>query len=160
MREISPTFFTKEHNIPFAVRAIMTDLATTTTGVLTTNAAGALISVRSVPFCPNHLVEQGAKKNKATNCGRTPLMMAASDGHLAMVRYLVDRGADIDKANNDGFTPIYFAAVFGYLAVVQCLVGQGADVNKSDVNGFTPLDAAEYKGHVKVAAYLRAAGAK
>jgi Ankyrin repeats (3 copies)/MYND finger len=55
VRSVRPSPCSQAFVCAVAVRAIMTDLATTTTGVLTTNAAGALISVRSVPFCPNHL---------------------------------------------------------------------------------------------------------
>jgi ankyrin repeat protein len=41
-----------------------------------------------------HLVQQGADKNKANNNGATPLYVAAEEGHLAVVLFLVEQGAD------------------------------------------------------------------
>ena len=41
-----------------------------------------------------YLVEIGADKEKASNNGASPLIIAAQDGHLPVVQYLVEMGAD------------------------------------------------------------------
>jgi ankyrin repeat protein len=48
------------------------------------------------------VVELGADVNKGddVNDGRTPLMSAAGDGHLAMVRCLIKLGARIGAVDN------------------------------------------------------------
>ncbi len=33
-------------------------------------------------------------------CGQTPLFMAASKGHLEVVRLLVEQGAEVDRADD------------------------------------------------------------
>ena len=61
--------------------------------------------------------------------GRTPLHLAANNGHHAMVRLLGEFGADIDAKTDDGCTPLHIAAHKGYDDAVRVLVEEhGADV--------------------------------
>ena len=58
------------------------------------------------------------QKNADVNAGKdggTPLYLAASHGHLDIVRILVDRFANVDAANGTGATPLYIAAQKGHL---------------------------------------------
>ncbi len=48
------------------------------------------------------LVLQGANPNYRIPTGATPLVMAASGGHLPVVQYLVSKGAAIDDIDRDG----------------------------------------------------------
>lgn len=61
-----------------------------------------------------HLVVEGADKEKATITGLTPLVIAIMRGDLEMVQYLIQRGADKNKANNDGGLPLLIAAQHGH----------------------------------------------
>ena len=75
------------------------------------------------------LVARGADLEAADYDGRTALHLAASEGHLPLVKYIVE----------------YF-------------VRRGAKLEPRDRWGATPLDDAEREGHEKVAAILRLNG--
>ena len=70
-------------------------------------------------------------KIKQMNSGKTPLYLAAGNGHLDVVRHLVEVGADKDRAENEGATPLYVAAQNGHLDVVRHLVEVGADKDQA-----------------------------
>jgi ankyrin repeat protein len=66
----------------------------------------------------------------ATFDGCTPLFIAASWGHLAIVRYLVQQGADKNKAaeiDSVLITPLDVALLMDHFEVAQYLPEQGAD---------------------------------
>ena len=59
--------------------------------------------------------------------GDSLLMLAAYNGHPAIVRDLLARGADPDQANDRGQTPLAGAVFKGHTDVVRLLVDAGAD---------------------------------
>ncbi|VDM56258.1 unnamed protein product [Angiostrongylus costaricensis] len=59
--------------------------------------------------------------------GRTPLMLAASQGQVEAVNQLVKNGAYIDCIDSDGRTAFQLAAIHGHLQVVDMLLAFGAD---------------------------------
>jgi ankyrin repeat protein len=59
---------------------------------------------------------------------RTPLLMAAEFGDLALVELLVGRGGDVDQ-NRRHLTPVTLAARRGDLAMVRSLRGRGATLS-------------------------------
>ena len=87
--------------------------------------------------------------------------MAATGGHLEVVRTLLEVGADKDKATTDtGATPLFTAAVIGHLEVVRTLLEAGADKDKASTDtGATPLFMAAENGHLEVVRTLLEAGA-
>ena len=65
--------------------------------------------------------------------------MAATHGHVQVVRSLLEAGGRINKADDDGVTPLHLAAQHGRAEVVHCLLQNGADMNKARTsNGDTP----------------------
>lgn len=73
---------------------------------------------------------------------KTPLLYAAREGHLELVRLLINAGAEIEKADADGVTPLLMAILNNQLPVARFLIDQGANVNAMDWYGQTPLWAA------------------
>ncbi len=73
---------------------------------------------------------------------KTPLLYAAREGHLEIVRMLLAAGADIEKADADGITPLLMAILNEHLDVAHFLLEHDANVNATDWYGETPLWAA------------------
>jgi hypothetical protein len=55
---------------------------------------------------------------------RTPLYVAAWNGHFKVVQLLIENGVDIGEKDNYGQTPLYLAAENGHLEVVQLMIEQ------------------------------------
>jgi ankyrin repeat protein len=64
----------------------------------------------------------------ATNdlLGRTPLIIATMNGHVALVRILLSRGASVSKIDMEGWTAMRYARGFGYTEIVELLAAAGA----------------------------------
>jgi ankyrin repeat protein len=82
----------------------------------------------------------------ALGAGATPLMRAAKNGDVEMMRVLIEHGADAGRVMPSGMTALLFAATPGRrksaqdaLAAAKLCVERGADVNKADASGQTPL---------------------
>lgn len=69
--------------------------------------------------------------------GSTPLMWAALDGDIQMVRELIERGGDPNLANDSGVTALMWAVPDA--EKVGLLVERGANVNARSKVGRTPL---------------------
>lgn len=74
--------------------------------------------------------------------GMTPLLYAARDGRLDIVRLLVAAKADVQQADVNGITPLLMAITNNHLDVAKFLLEKGADPNAADWWGRTPLYAA------------------
>ena len=100
--------------------------------------------------------EGGADVKCRDGYGRTPLTLAAREGHADMVRFLTEEaGADVDRGNSSGWTPTFAAALFGHLEVARILVEErGADANKVERDGWTPLHASACTNMLEVAEWL------
>lgn len=100
-------------------------------------------------------VDAGADVNYRGFGGFTPLLAAAKNGHLEVVKYLVEHGADIDKSdNNRRKTPLLAAAFEGHFEIVKYLVDKGANVNVQAINGWTPLHDAAWVANFEIVKYL------
>lgn len=72
--------------------------------------------------------------NKLGMDEKPPLLEAAREGHLEVVRRLLEFGADVERGDAIGTTPLSAAAHGGHSAVVACLVKAGARRNELQVS--------------------------
>ena len=87
---------------------------------------------------------------------QTPLYIAASRGHEAVVEMLLHRD-DVDVNSRDEYsdTALSIAAERGHEAVVKMLLDRnGVDVNSENHDELTPLSKAAGSGHISVAKLL------
>ena len=87
------------------------------------------------------------------------LHVAASNGHLDVVRILLEAGASCDSDEGIRITPLHWAAEMGHLEVVSLLLQAGASSNAADAHGRTALCWAADNGHLEVVRTLLEAGA-
>src|SRR5262249_55586025 len=71
------------------------------------------------------LLAAGAKVDAANAFGDRPIMVAALNGHLSIVKTLFRRGATLDTP---GWTPLIYAATNGQTEVVRYLLDAGAAI--------------------------------
>jgi ankyrin repeat protein len=100
-----------------------------------------------------YLLDKGALMDVKDAFGRTPLMMAAGEGNIEVMKLLLARGADVSAVSDKepfpkvkngtialgSFTALNLAVVFGTPERVKLLLDAGARVNQPDVRGMTPL---------------------
>ncbi|OBT95296.2 hypothetical protein VE01_06606 [Pseudogymnoascus verrucosus] len=99
--------------------------------------------------------------NEIDEEGRTPLLLAARDGHKAIVKSLLNSDiVNIDSKDSHGRTPLSSAAGNGHEGVVKLLLDKGANLETEDSSGQTPLSWAAGNGHEGVVKLLLDKGAK
>jgi ankyrin repeat protein len=77
---------------------------------------------------------------------RNALMIAASEGHLAIIDILIEKGVNLGKQDCEGLTALGWACLKGHYNAVLNLLNNGANVNQTDYSGRTPLDLATFYG--------------
>ena len=66
---------------------------------------------------------------------RSPLHIAALEGHLTVVELLLSRGAAVNATTKYGDTPLHFAISHGHVDVIEALYRAGADVSIENDEG-------------------------
>ena len=88
--------------------------------------------------------------NKINNEGRTPIWIAAYQGHIDTIVKLHELGGDIHMPDDLGITPAWIAAQNGHIGVILKLHELGASINQSNTSGVSSLDVARQHGHTKI----------
>ncbi len=107
------------------------------------------------------LLGAGANLKAATRIdGTMPLLLAAENGHTAVIGSLLAAGADAKAADRNGTTALMLAAAAGKADALRLLVQHGADVNARErVMDRTALMFAAGKDRVAAIEVLAQAGA-
>jgi hypothetical protein len=98
------------------------------------------------------LLEGGADLDRAGGDGYTPLMSAAANGYLEVLRLLLAWGAAVDAVDpRDGWTAFHTACVSNQAECAEALARAGCDVGIKTNNGKTGQQVAEAQGNKKAA---------
>jgi ankyrin repeat protein len=90
----------------------------------------------------------------------TPLMFAAANGRVDLLRVLLESGANLESTNTNHYSALHAAAFNGHLDVCRLLLDSGAKVNRvTKRKRSTPLHSAAMKGHLSVVKLLVEKGA-
>ncbi|RHY60204.1 hypothetical protein DYB30_007974 [Aphanomyces astaci] len=83
--------------------------------------------------------------------GRTPLIMASSQGHVLCVQVLLQHGAFIDAVDSKGNTPLHYACQEGAIGVIEFLMSlPGVSPYIQNSRGLSPLEVARRSVENKV----------
>jgi ankyrin repeat protein len=80
----------------------------------------------------------GAGANAQEDDHRTPLHLAAAQGHRELVQTLLGHGVDANAVARGDRTPLHEASARGHVDIVRLLIRHGADVNR-DLQGLLLL---------------------
>ena len=84
------------------------------------------------------LLDHGADPNLANSFGGTPLMVAAGEGHEALLKLLLARGADPGYAEPMSLqTAFHFACRNNHISCATALIDAGCDAMATAKNGTT-----------------------
>jgi ankyrin repeat protein len=92
--------------------------------------------------------------------GRTPLHLAARNGHKEIAELLIAKGANVNMRDNYGSTALHWAAANNNKPVAEALLSKGAEINARSNNGAIPLHTAAMWGNRDLAEFLVAKGAE
>lgn len=108
------------------------------------------------------LIKNGASLDVISRDGLTPLMFAAANNNVDIMKILlrVNPKLDLDESCNNTYNALLFAAKSGFKEAVEFLILHGADINYEDEKGNTALMLAASKGQKEVVDFLTKKGAK
>nr|XP_018910579.1 PREDICTED: uncharacterized protein LOC109039535 [Bemisia tabaci] len=89
---------------------------------------------------------KGIDPNPKANCEETPLIMAAGNGFLSIVKMLIAKGAPINGVSYCNMTPLHVAILKGQEETAEWLLRNGAYVSAPSVGGISPIHFACTKG--------------
>ncbi|HAZ42978.1 MAG TPA: hypothetical protein DDW76_02080 [Cyanobacteria bacterium UBA11369] len=102
---------------------------------------------------PRTLIEEfGAETivSMGYRLGRTPLMLAAKEGNLAIARTLLEGHAEVNAKDALGYTALHLACEQQHLDIVRELIDTGAEVNCKNFQNETVLFRPAQKCHLQL----------
>uniref|UniRef100_A0A914HSK7 ANK_REP_REGION domain-containing protein n=1 Tax=Globodera rostochiensis TaxID=31243 RepID=A0A914HSK7_GLORO len=99
------------------------------------------------------LLSKGARVDRTTDEGFSPLFLAAGEGHLEVCKLLIANGADTNQKTNNGGTPWFEACERGHLDIVKFFVENGQNIEFAGRIGHTTPLMAYIKANEKKLPY-------
>ncbi|XP_067666267.1 death-associated protein kinase 1-like isoform X1 [Haliotis asinina] len=96
--------------------------------------------------------------NTANKHGETAVHMAASGGHVDVIKFLQSKGVDVGVKDKQGDSAVYWAARQGQLDVIKYLQEANVPLDGKNKSGENALHVAARYGHAHVVDYLCEAG--
>lgn len=103
------------------------------------------------------MLNRGANKEHRNISDYTPLSLAASGGHIEVIKLLLRHGAEINSRTGSklGISPLMLAAMNGHTEAVHLLLEHGSDINAHiETNRNTALTLACFQGRHEVVRLL------
>lgn len=98
---------------------------------------------KELAIAAEFLLKHNALEDIPDKYGRTPLMMAAQNGHTELAKLLLSYGANINRQDNDGLTPLALAVGNEHAATVEALLAAGANPFIHDKRGWNAIKRAQ-----------------
>ena len=116
--------------------------------------------LKLIQFILDHMESNSSWTDHQNQNGKTPIHIAAMNGHSEVVKLLAIY-TDHDAKNNviqgnAGWTPIQLAAMNGCTEVVKVLANLSKEPNAPQYGGWTPIQLAAENGHTEVVKILAA----
>lgn len=89
-----------------------------------------------------------------TPCKTRPLMIAAAQGHVIVLKKLIDSGASVDLMRPDRTTALMAAAMGGQMEAIKTLIEAGASRQIINDNLKTAAQLAAERGHKSISDWL------
>ncbi|XP_062024101.1 protein VAPYRIN-LIKE-like [Rosa rugosa] len=86
---------------------------------------------------------------------RTPIHIAAANGHVEMLKFCISAGGNADVWDRKGWTPLHCAAERGHLVPIKSLLECSNVKYVVNKNGKTAFDLAAENGHLNLLGFLR-----
>lgn len=117
-----------------------------------------LVADYGISQSTKYLIEIGAEVDCLSPSNfRTPLLTAASRGHINIVKYLLSKDANINAKDIMAANALILASTKGNLEMVKLLVEKGIDIHAKMDGGYNARDMAKGK---EVKKYLKEIGIK
>lgn len=93
-------------------------------------------------YIDSWLIDRGFSKTNLNGRGKngdTPLIVAAREVNIKILKRVIDFGVDVNICNNDNNNAIWAACFANSLESVELLFKSGCNINNQNVNGATAL---------------------
>jgi ankyrin repeat protein len=104
-----------------------------------------------------YLIKAGAVINSPSRnlLGASPILSAATAGHVRIVMLLLKHNANPNTRDNNGFTPLHAAAQNGDIKMIRSLLFNGADMTICNNREKLPIDLAVEGKHPEAVALFK-----
>jgi len=106
------------------------------------------------------LIKKGADVNKRDKRKQTPLITAAMDGSVEVIKTLVKHGGDINGQDETNYTPLHWTVVSKQMEAAKLLLSLGANTDIKDNFNRTPLELAENYGAKEIINMIKESASK